>query len=351
MADQSFHLNGYVPADPHQPVPKLEAVAQPDLPPAIDLTPMCSPVEDQGKIGSCTANAIAGALEYHQILHRQPLKDLSRLFIYYNARKMSDREKVDGGTSMPHAMASILGFGACPEPVWPYHPALWNEKPSADAYRAAIRFPSLAYAMIQPGLDCKIALVSGLPVVFGMAVPQQALMVIGGETGVCPAPANGEWESPSGAHAMLIVGYDDSRNAWLVRNSWGPDWGHRGHVWIDYRVLDRYGLPEGFWTVGSLDNARYFRAAGASQQAAQEAAVANAPPSVQAEIRALKSELRDDLERNLQTTRESLRDRLRGPGAGGGYLRAGGINGGYDGKPDASGGNARGPGAGGGYDD
>ena len=79
---QGYRLGGYIAADPNQPVPQLRATARPDLPPAVDLSPMCSPVEDQGEIGSCTANSVAGALEYHQILHRQPMTDLSLSLIH-----------------------------------------------------------------------------------------------------------------------------------------------------------------------------------------------------------------------------------------------------------------------------
>ncbi len=349
MSEEHYKLGGYIPADPAHPVPTLRLVQRPDLPPSVDLSPMCSPVENQGGVGSCTANSVVGALEYHQILHRQPLTDLSRLFVYYNARKMAGRENQDSGASMPHAVASLMAFGACPEQVWPYNEPDWITEPSTEAYNSAIFFSGLSYASVSHGVELKVALASGLPIIFGMSVPEHGLMVVGRETGHVPPPADGKWETPSGGHAMLIVGYDDTKNAWLVRNSWGPGWGLNGHVWIDYRVMDHYKQPLGFWTVGSLDRAKYFKLAGASVKASYEATVAEAPPSVQDQIRAFKSNIRDQLEGNLEATRENLRDRLRGPGAGGGYNRGAGAGGGYNRGPGVGGGYNRGAGAGGGY--
>lgn len=348
---QGYRLGGYIAADPNQPVPQLRATARPDLPPAVDLSPMCSPVEDQGEIGSCTANSVAGALEYHQILHRQPMTDLSRLFMYYNARKLKGAVNEDRGCSMAEAVASYLAFGACPEPVWPYNPGLWNQEPSQQAYDNAIQFASLQYAAIDHGIDMKIALASGLPIIFGMSVPAHALQVVARETGHVEPPKDGNWEEARSGHAMLIVGYNDAKNAWLIRNSWGTDWGINGYAWIDYRVMDHYKQPLGFWTIGALDRSQYFQLSGASTQQAVDATVASAPPGVQDQIRALKARIRGDLEANLDATRESLRDRLRGPGAGGGYNRGPGAGGGYDRGPGAGGGYNRGPGAGGGYED
>ncbi|WP_084395929.1 C1 family peptidase [Henriciella aquimarina] len=346
---QKYKLGGYIPADPTQPAPALTASAHPELPPAVDLSPMCSPVEDQGHIGSCTANSVAGALEYHQILHRQPMTDLSRLFMYYNARKLKGSIDEDTGCSMAQAVASYLAFGACPEPVWPYNPLLWDKEPSQEAYQSAGHFSALQYASVQHGLDLKIALYSGLPIIFGMGVPSHALQVIARKTGHVKPPEDGNWEPARSGHAMLIVGYDDRKNAWLVRNSWGPGWGLNGYVWIDYRVMDHYKQPLGFWTIGALDRSQYFKLAGASTEEAVQATVEQAPPTVQDQIHALKAHIRGELEANIEATRESLRDRLRGPGAGGGYNRGPGAGGGYNRGPGAGGGYDQGPGAGGGY--
>ena len=347
----NYRIDGYIAAGDDQSVATLQQVASLKLPPHIDLRPMCSPIENQGGVGSCTANAVVGALEYHQIRHGQKLTNLSRLFVYYNARRLSDREQVDTGTSMPHVMASVLAFGACPEQLWPYDEARWSQRPSEECYHKAITLPGLHYAQISPGEECKSVLAAGLPVVFAMRVPTQALMVVAAESGHVPAPQGGQWEQPDGAHAMLIVGYDDGKNAFLVRNSWGPTYAEGGHVWIDYAVMDHYCLRDGFWTVGDLDRNKFFKLSGPSPQVVQEQTMAKAPPSVAEEVSRFRRGLRQQLETHLDETKTSLRDRLRGPGAGGGYDKGPGAGGGYDKGPGVGGGYDKGPGAGGGYDD
>lgn len=351
-AKPGFKTNGYVHPASDAVIPVLQQISDMELPPQVNLTPHCSPVENQGDIGSCTANAVVGALEYFQIATGHKMVDLSRLFVYYNARRLSDRELVDAGTSMPHVMASILAYGVCAEATWPYDAARWNMKPAEDCYRATMQFPDFHYARVSPGQECKYVLATGLPIIFGMGVPEYLMKKYAWEYGYMPAPENGQWESADGGgHAMLIVGYDDDRNAWLVRNSWGREFGIEGHMWVDYRVMDHYGFPGGFWTLGPLDHNRMFRVQGPTQQMAQAQTLAAAPAGIQQEIISMRRGIRHTLDGHLTETRKGLRDRLRGPGVGDGYDKGPGVGGGYDKGPGVGGGYDKGPGAGGGYDD
>lgn len=351
MTQTAYRIDGYLPPAAGDPIPTLERTSASGLPDEVNLTPNCSPVEDQGTVGSCTANAIIGALEYLQIASGGSYTDLSRLFTYYNARRFSDREGQDVGASMTHAMAGLLAFGVCPEAIWPYDNDRWNLKPPERCYNSARHFPGLHYANVAPNDDRKYALASGLPLIFGMGVPEYLLMEVGKKTGHMPPPQDGNWEQARSGHAMLIVGYSDARNAWLVRNSWGPAWGVQGHVWIDYRVMDHYAIGKhDFWTVGPLDENKFFKLAGPSMDATREQVAAASPPSLHDQLTHMRRDMRQTLESQLDETRKGLRDRLRGPGAGGGYDKGPGAGGGYDKGPGVGGGYDKGPGAGGGYD-
>ena len=111
------HLRGWVPdlpdhrdflyADLRQPGVRLPSVA--------DLRPGMSPVENQGQLGSCTANALAGALEFLEVKSGQPLVDLSRLFIYYNERAIEHTVASDSGAMIRDGIKTLAAQGVCPE--------------------------------------------------------------------------------------------------------------------------------------------------------------------------------------------------------------------------------------------
>lgn len=346
----NYRIDGYIKADPQRSVATLSRTGETlTLPPAVDLRPQCSPVENQGQVGSCTANAVVGALEYLQIASGGEFADLSRMFVYYNARRFLGWEEHDGGADMHHVVAALLAYGVVPESMWPYDEHRWKLKPDETLYQGAVRFPGLHYARVSKTDERKYVLATGLPIILGMGVPPE-LFRQGGRENYMPAPANGDWEQPRGGHAMLIVGYDDAHRVWIVRNSWGPDWGDNGHVYIDYDVIDHYATANDFWTIGPLDRNRFFTLNGPSAEDMHIQTVKAAPASVQASVERHKQTIRNELESALDEARSGLRERLRGPGAGGGYDKGPGAGGGYDKGPGAGGGYDKGPGAGGGYD-
>lgn len=298
--------------------PEFSAARGTDLPVRIDLRGLCSSVEDQGDIGSCAANAVVGAMEYHQRLHEQPVTDLSRLFVYYNARRLSDNESVDSGTFIHHAMAAIMAYGACPEAMWPYQKAMWATRPIDACYQAGLEFEAVSYARTPLGPACKAALCMGLPVVFGASLPSEMLQVEAALTGRVQVPVGG-WPAPGGGHAMLIVGYDDAEGTWLIRNSWGADWGDGGYAAIPYEVMAQYGMPTQFWVIGAISTTAGAVLSGASLSESQASLKAAAADQASHALHEQRSNLRDKLETDLDRARAGFRDRLRGPGAGGGY--------------------------------
>ncbi|WP_244464372.1 hypothetical protein [Candidatus Liberibacter africanus] len=90
------------------------------LPPKVDLTPSF-PAYNQGHIGSCTANALAGAIEYQRIAHSEkPDFVPSRLFIYYNERCIEGHVNYDSGAMLRDGIKVLHKIGVCPESEWPY---------------------------------------------------------------------------------------------------------------------------------------------------------------------------------------------------------------------------------------
>src|SRR5882672_3101009 len=90
------------------------------LPRSVDLRPHCSPVEDQGDLGSCTGNALAGAVEFLEKKARIPLTNVSRLFIYYNERVIEHSVSEDSGAMIRDGIKTLVKQGVCAESRWPY---------------------------------------------------------------------------------------------------------------------------------------------------------------------------------------------------------------------------------------
>ena len=222
------------------------------VPDRVDLRQYCTRVEDQGQIGSCTANAAVGALEFHYKRRDGQSPDLSRMFVYFNTRRMLGQVPFDTGAQIRQAMASLMAFGACREEIWPYDPMLFAMEPPPAAYNEATLHEAVEYARVNGGQGTIQAVAQGLPVVFGTAIPRRCFEEAA-NGGVMPKLTQQELDSPrEGGHAMLIVGYDNPARVFIVRNSWGEAWGDHGYCYIPYDVIDACSPPEEFWLVAAL---------------------------------------------------------------------------------------------------
>ena len=218
------------------------------MPPSADLTSSCPPVYDQGQIGSCTANAIAAAIEFDRL--KQKLPDLlpSRLFIYYNEREMEGTVGSDSGAQIRDGIKSVAQQGVCPEQEWPYDISKFTQKPPAQAYQDALSDRAVSYQrVIQDLTQLRGCLASGYPFVFGFTVYTSFESPEVAKTGHAPLPAAGE--KTIGGHAVMAVGYDDSKQWMIVRNSWGPGWGMSGYFTLPYAYLSQASLAADFWTI------------------------------------------------------------------------------------------------------
>jgi C1A family cysteine protease len=232
-----------------------------NLPPSVDLKAGLPDAYNQGRIGSCTGNAIAGAFEFE--LRKQQLPDFtpSRLFIYYNERTIENTVGSDSGAMIRDGIKSVATQGVCPETEWPYDdtpadPASGAfpagskaaQKPSKQCYADAAAHRATSYQRVSRVLDqMKGCLASGYPFVFGFSVYASFESAEVARTGDAPLPA--PHETLLGGHAVLAVGYDDATQRFVVRNSWGPGWGRNGHFTLPYAYLTEPGLASDFWTV------------------------------------------------------------------------------------------------------
>jgi len=193
------------------------------------------PVYDQGQLGSCTGNAIAGAMEYER--NRQGLSDLipSRLFVYYNERAREGTVSSDAGAAIRDGIKVVNSEGVCPETLWPYDIGMFTVKPPKRCYVAAETDKAVQYEAIQTLGDLKDAIASNLSVVFGFTVYEAFQSPAVAQSGVLPMPIRGE--DPVGGHAVVAVGYSDSKNQVIVRNSWGASWGDHGYFYMPYQYM------------------------------------------------------------------------------------------------------------------
>ncbi len=219
------------------------------LPAKVDLRPHCPPVYDQGQLGSCTGNAVAGAVQFER--EKQQLKPdfvPSRLFIYYGERVIEGTVNSDSGAQIRDGIKVVAKQGVPPETDWPYDITKFADKPSQKAYQDALQDKAVSYSRLTQTLSqMKGCLASGYPFVFGFTVYDSFESQQVAQTGIVQLPAAGE--SVIGGHAVLAVGYDDSQHRFIVRNSWGNGWGMQGYFTMPYAYLTDRGLASDFWTI------------------------------------------------------------------------------------------------------
>lgn len=231
------------------------------LPPSVDLRKWCSPVEDQGTIGACSAHAAISLFEYYEKRAFGRYVNGSRLFLYKATRNLL-RWEGDDGAYLRSTIGALALFGLVPEKYWPYEEKRFNEEPSAFLYSFAQNFQALLYYRLdnsgvsKPDLLEKIKthLRDGLPSIFGFSCYSSLDLA---DDGNIPFPDKDE--NADGGHAVMAVGYDDNKEitnpgsrkittkgAILIKNSWGTDWGDTGYGWLPYEYILK-DIAEDWW--------------------------------------------------------------------------------------------------------
>jgi C1A family cysteine protease len=235
------------------------------LPASVSLVKWFSPVEDQEDIGSCTANAGVGMVEYFERRAFGKHTDASRLFLYKTTRNMM-KETGDTGAFLRTTMGAMVLFGLPPEEYWPYNTADFDLEPSAFCYAFAQNYQAMSYYRLDPPgtkstdllNQIKANLAAGLPSMFGFTV-YSSISQADNSGGKIPYPMRGD--KIAGGHAIVVAGYDDKMKikniatgaketvgALQIRNSWSAGWGDNGYGWLPYEYVLK-GLATDWWSL------------------------------------------------------------------------------------------------------
>jgi len=228
---------------------QLTGVSQPDI---VDLRQYCSLIEDQGNLGSCTGNAIAGAIELINKRNNK-LLDVSRLFIYYYERMLIGTINYDSGAYIRDGIKACYTYGAPLESLWPYNISKFKTTPASTAIIDATKRKVTSYQKAADFNAVMDAVTSGYPVIIGFSVYSSFETATVARTGIMPYP-NVNRERLLGGHAVLIVGYNKNNNTFIVRNSWGTGWGDKGYFYMPFQVIQNTSMSSDFWVIKSVNN-------------------------------------------------------------------------------------------------
>jgi C1A family cysteine protease len=253
MGKLGEHGLGWVPdrPDPRDHILSLTfKEATTTLPGETSLRSKMPAVYDQGQLGSCTANAIGGAVQFQQMKEKEVegANVPSRLFIYWNERSIEGTTSSDAGAMIRDGMKVIGSVGAPAEADWPYDINKFTVKPPAQAFGDALKYTATYGRVTQSEHSLKASVYFKRPVIFGFTVFESFYDI--GSDGIMPMPdLNNEYVV--GGHAVMVVGYKtiNGQVYFEVRNSWGSDWGDNGYFWMPSAYLISPDYCDDFWHV------------------------------------------------------------------------------------------------------
>jgi len=220
-----------------------------EFPYEIDLRPNCPLVYAQGETNSCVGNAVGAGVDFYYTKTGLPHLDPSRLFIYFNGRDLDGSPYEDVGCTLRNAIKGVVKLGTCSEKIWPYIIGNVLMRPFQRCYEEAIRNKVDSYYRIGYTLDdLKQCLFEGFPFTIGVRIFENFPMET--STGIIPMPQG----DILGGHAMLIVGYRRIDRMFIIRNSWGSNWGDGGYGYIPFDYVLNNGWSGDFWTIRSLQS-------------------------------------------------------------------------------------------------
>lgn len=243
---------GWEPEFPDHRDFKLSAaprVAKATIPTTFSMREFCSPVRDQGRLGSCVGFSICAAIE---LLRRRDADEhstiYSPLFAYYHARVADGLEwkGVDAGAYIRDGAKIAAKIGVPPESKWKYDISRFAETPHKTAMKEAARWKSGPYYRCTMLDEIIRAIATGYPVVGGFSCFENLFRPEVDRSGDIPMPSG----SFQGGHAVCFVGYDLNTRRLILRNSWGESWGSGGYGTLPFDYVTE-GLATDFWAISS----------------------------------------------------------------------------------------------------
>jgi len=228
---------------------QITSKASPNI---VDLRSYCSPIENQGSLGSCTGQAIAGAIELINKRSGKPT-DVSRLFIYYYERLLLGTVNYDSGAYIRDGIKATNHYGASLESLWPHDISKFKLEPINEAKTDALTRKVTRYERVNDFNGCIDALSNGYPVIIGFHVYTSFMSTSVARTGNMPYP-NTRRERLLGGRAVLLVGYDKRKKVFIARNSWGTNWGIKGYFYMPFDMVIKPNMSSDYWIIKSVNN-------------------------------------------------------------------------------------------------
>lgn len=223
-----------------------------DLPATFELDRQI-PIYDQEDLGSCTANSGCACYRFESAQVVGDFRfDPSRLFLYYNTRVLEGTPNEDSGAYIRDVFKALNKWGLAGESFFPYVTSQFARKPTEAAYTDGLNNLVVTYASVQQTESViKQTLMSGAAISFGFTVYSSFMSGNWDRTtGMMPIPKRNEYVE--GGHAVTIIGWDDSKKAFLIQNSWGTSWGLSGKFWMPYSFLLDPNMCDDFWCIESI---------------------------------------------------------------------------------------------------
>lgn len=223
---------------------QLPVIKKPPM--VVDL--ISTPVQEQGKLGSCTFNAITTAIENVEMTHEHSnLPEYSRLFGYYSYRKTIGAVHEDSGANIRESIKVIQKKGICLETCWPYVEAKFKDEPPAECWEDAEQHKIKEYYSLGTLNDMLSCIATGFGFVFGIAIYESFETDQVSSTGIVPMP--GSKERFLGGHAIFATGYNQHIKMFKIQNSWGANWGQDGFFWLPFDYVTNPNMAMDFYTI------------------------------------------------------------------------------------------------------